>query len=123
MSRRTRPWLGWLFVLATLAAITTMGLVPALAADEPLTADERQTAAIIYANQCATCHGADGLGTKIPGTDDFAPALAGRDDVTVPYVDLTVRVGRMPPPRTSHSTTASATSRSAMRSAGCSSPI
>ena len=99
MSRHMRPWLGWLLVVATLTAITAMGLVPALAADEPLTAAERQTAEIIYANQCATCHGAGGLGAKIPGTDDVAPALAGRPDVTVPYVDLTVRVGRMPPPK------------------------
>lgn len=98
MSRRSRPWLGWLLLTATLAALWATGLVPALAADEPLTPVQRQSAATLYANQCATCHGADGRGGTIPGTEQTAPALAGNPEVTVPYVDLTVRVGRMPPP-------------------------
>ncbi len=34
----------------------------------------------------------------MPRTNATAPPLAGNPDVTVPYVDLTVRVGRMPPP-------------------------
>ena len=98
MSRRTRPLLGWFLVaLATAAALAT-GLVPALAADEPLTPQQRQAAETIYANQCATCHGSDGGGRTIPGTDEQAPPLVDNPAVTVPYVDLTVRVGRMPPP-------------------------
>ncbi len=99
MSRRMRPWLGWLLLVATLAALWAAGLVPALAAEEPLTTAERQAAGTLYANQCATCHGADGGGGTIPGTDDTAPPLAGNPQVTVSYVDLTVRVGRMPPPK------------------------
>lgn len=99
MSRRTSPWLGWLLLAAALATISALGLVPAVAAEEALTPAERQGAATLYANQCATCHGSDGLGGTISGTDQRAPALAGNDEVTVPYVDLTVRVGRMPPPK------------------------
>ena len=64
-----------------------------------MTPEQRQTAETIYANNCATCHGSDGRGRTIPGTDDAAPALAGNPEVTVPYLDLTVRVGRMPPPQ------------------------
>ena len=98
MSRRTRPLLGWFLVaLATAAALAT-GLVPAQAASEPLTPEQRQAAETIYANQCATCHGSDGRGRTIPGTDEQAPPLVGNPAVTVAYVDLTVRVGRMPPP-------------------------
>lgn len=82
-----------------LAAIPALGLMPATAAEESLTPAERRGAEALYANQCATCHGADARGATIPGTQTRAPALAGNDDVTVPYVDLTVRVGRMPPPK------------------------
>ena len=98
MPRRTRPLLGWLAVAGVLGALTVSGLVPALAAEEPLSSADRMTAETIYANQCATCHGSDGGGRTIPGTDEDAPALAGNPDVTVPYLDLTIRVGRMPPP-------------------------
>lgn len=98
MSRRSRPLLGWSLVIAAACAIPMSGLLPARAAEDTLSPAERQTAETIYANQCATCHGSDGLGRTIPGTDDTAPALAGNPEVTVPYLDLTVRVGRMPPP-------------------------
>lgn len=96
--RRTRPVLGWLILAGALLAATAIGWVPAFAVDEPLTPAQRQTAETLYANQCATCHGSDGTGREIPGTDELGPPLVGNPDVTVPYVDLTVRVGRMPPP-------------------------
>jgi ubiquinol-cytochrome c reductase cytochrome c subunit len=98
MPRRSRPLLSWLAVVGVIAAAIIGGLVPALAAEESLTSAERMTAETIYANQCATCHGSDGGGRTIPGTDEVAPPLVGNPDVTVPYVDLTIRVGRMPPP-------------------------
>ena len=99
MSRRSRPLLGWfLIVVAVALAVPASGLMPVMAAEDRLSSEERQAAETIYANQCATCHGSDGLGRTIPGTDDTAPALAGIPDVTVEYVDLTMRVGRMPPP-------------------------
>ena len=97
MPRRIRPLLGWLMVASAAAAIAG-GLLPAAAAQTELTPAQEQEAETIFANQCATCHGSDGLGRVIPGTDSMAPALAGNPDVTVPYVDLTIRVGRMPPP-------------------------
>ena len=97
MPRPTRSLLGWLTVLTGLACLFALGGA-AGAADSGLSAGERQQAEAIYANQCATCHGSDGGGGTIPGTSDEAPPLAGNPDVTVPYVDLTLRVGRMPPP-------------------------
>ena len=96
--RRTRPLLGWLVLAGALIAALALGWVPAFAVEEPLTSAQRQTAETLYANQCATCHGSDGRGRTIPGTDELAPPLVGNPDVTVPYVDLTIRVGRMPPP-------------------------
>ena len=88
--------MGWLLTAGVCLAVAA----PAVrAADSPpLTGEQRQVAETIYANQCATCHGAAGTGGTIPGTDNTAPALAGNPEVTVPYLDLTVRVGRMPPP-------------------------
>ena len=97
MSRTTRSLLGWFALLTGVVFLGTIGGA-AGAADAPLTAGERQEAETLYANQCATCHGADGGGGTIPGTTDDAPPLADNPDVTVPYVDLTLRVGRMPPP-------------------------
>lgn len=98
MSRQTTPLLGWSLVAAAVLAVSASGFLPVFAAEEPLTDAQRQSAETMYANQCATCHGSDGRGRTIPGTGDEAPALTGNPDVTVPYLDLTVRVGRMPPP-------------------------
>lgn len=97
MPRPTGSLLGWFAVLTGLAAVV-LAAGAAGAADTGLSAGERQMAETIYANQCATCHGADGGGGTIPGTTDQAPPLAGNPDVTVPSLDLTLRVGRMPPP-------------------------
>lgn len=97
MPRTTGPLAGWL-VVAAVAAVTVSYLGPAGAADTALTAEQRQTAERIYANDCAACHGAEGGGRTIPGTDREAPPLQGNPEVTVPYLDLTLRVGRMPPP-------------------------
>lgn len=96
VARSIRPLLGWLLVAGGLG--TALALVGSAHAVESLSADERQTAETIYANQCATCHGSDGTGRVMPGTDREAPPLVGNPDVTVPYLDLTLRVGRMPPP-------------------------
>ncbi|MPZ71643.1 MAG: c-type cytochrome [Nitriliruptorales bacterium] len=97
MPRKVGPLTGW-FVVAAIALVAWSRLAQADAADQALTAEQRQTAETIYANQCATCHGSDGNGLVMEGTDRRAPALNGNPEVTVPYVDLTVRVGRMPPP-------------------------
>jgi ubiquinol-cytochrome c reductase cytochrome c subunit len=97
MPRPTRSLLGWFAVLTGLTFVVAVGGA-AGAADEPLTAGERQQAETIYANQCATCHGSDGGGGTIPGTQDQAPPLLDNPDVTVASLDLTLRVGRMPPP-------------------------
>jgi ubiquinol-cytochrome c reductase cytochrome c subunit len=97
MSRSTRSLLGWSLVV-TVAALAALAAGSAGAVESSLAPAERQEAETIFANQCATCHGADGGGGVIPGTDDEAPAFAGNPDLTVAAVDLTLRVGRMPPP-------------------------
>jgi len=97
VSRSFRSLAGWLLAVGLLVAVSAPAVLAA-DADTELDAAQRQVAETIYANQCATCHGASGTGGTIPGTDDPAPALVGNPDVTVGYVDLTIRVGRMPPP-------------------------
>jgi ubiquinol-cytochrome c reductase cytochrome c subunit len=97
MSRRHRALLGWAVVVAAgVASLMAQLGRPAVAQTEQLTSAERTRAGIIYASQCATCHGAEGTGGVTPAGDPV-PALAGNPDVTVPYVDLVMRVGRMPP--------------------------
>lgn len=89
-----RAYAGWAILLLT-AALAAVALRPATAQEE--IADPVAFAETNYANNCAQCHGQDGTGGVVPDTDLQAPALAGRDDVTVPYVDLVLRTGRMPP--------------------------
>jgi ubiquinol-cytochrome c reductase cytochrome c subunit len=64
---------------------------------EELSVEERLLAQRLYAGECATCHGAAGLGGAVPGTDGRAPAIGGDNPVTVAYADLVLRTGRMPP--------------------------
>jgi ubiquinol-cytochrome c reductase cytochrome c subunit len=97
MDRALRAYAGWAVVLVLVAALAT-GLSSAAAQED---ADELSDpvafAETTYANVCAECHGGAGQGGTVPGSDDRAPALAGNPDVTVPYVDLVLRTGRMPP--------------------------
>ena len=94
MSRTTRSLLAWLLLAAGTLFVAATANRAAGAADS-LTAGERQGAETLYANSCATCHGSAGTGGVIPGTDRTAPPLV---DIDVAYLDLTMRVGRMPPP-------------------------
>ncbi|MGH8901610.1 MAG: c-type cytochrome [Egibacteraceae bacterium] len=55
---------------------------------------QEERGALIYQQQCAQCHGGDGGGGTVQTTGRPAPPLRGVD---VAYVDLTLRVGRMPP--------------------------
>ncbi|MDQ3538527.1 MAG: c-type cytochrome [Actinomycetota bacterium] len=97
MSRRSRALLGWALVAAAGIALLPAQLGrPAVAEAEQLNSAERTQAGALYAGQCATCHGAEGSGGVTPAGDPVPP-LAGSPDVTVPYVDLVMRVGRMPP--------------------------
>ncbi|MBA3372015.1 MAG: c-type cytochrome [Euzebyaceae bacterium] len=97
MSRRHRALLGWAVVAAAgVMLLVTQADRPAAAQAEELTSAERTQAGNIYASQCATCHGAEGAG-GVTSAGDPVPPLAGNPDVTVPYIDLVIRVGRMPP--------------------------
>ena len=93
--------MGWALVAAAVVAVVLAdpgGPARAQQDDLPeLTSDERLRAGEIYAGQCATCHGADGGGGQVPVYGGEAPPLAGNDEVTVPYLDLVLRTGRMPP--------------------------
>lgn len=102
MRRHTqfRAYAGWSLVLLAVAAGMLLGGRTA-AGTESQDSGAGFTAAQaeeVYARDCSTCHGGAGQGAMVPGTDRAAPALAGREDVTAAYVDLTLRTGRMPPP-------------------------
>lgn len=101
MSRTSRALLSWCVATLITAGTLSAIVLPASragSAEAGLSPGERQVAETLYANHCATCHGASGAGGVIPGTDDAVPPLVGNPDVTVPALDLTLRVGRMPPP-------------------------
>ena len=51
----------------------------------------------LYALDCASCHASNGLGTEVGDTGRVAPPLRDAPEVTAAYVDLVMRVGRMPP--------------------------
>lgn len=90
--------LGWAAIAAAVWPLSAFAPSAAAGGDAGEAVADEQLGATIYASQCAQCHGADGNGGLIEGTDEPAPALAGVDRVTVPYVDLVLRTGRMPPP-------------------------
>lgn len=94
-----RPYAGWLVVLMVALALAVLALDPARAQDDdpPLSQGQVAFAEASYANVCAECHGGDGRGAIVPGTDERAPALADTESVTAAYVDLVLRTGRMPP--------------------------
>lgn len=69
-------------------ALTLLGAATAVAEqpDRPGAPDLRSGGAL-YQRWCAVCHASDGGGTTV------GPAI---EDVSVPYLDLTIRTGRMP---------------------------
>lgn len=91
--------MGWAVLAAAVAAAWLLRSAAAQAQPEAPPELVVQGAEV-YTAQCATCHGLQGEGGVIPGTDDPAPPLVGTaaDDVTLAYLDLVMRVGRMPPP-------------------------
>lgn len=82
--RHGRALLGWLSVaLCALGAVLVAGPT---SAQEPSVPDAARGGEL-YQRWCATCHATDGTGTEA------GPAI---DDVSIAYLDLTMRTGRMP---------------------------
>ncbi len=99
-----RALLGWL-VVAAAAGLLGVAAAAAWAQDAgvedaggPAEASV-QNGNRLYAQHCATCHGADGAGGAVPGYGGEAPALDPElnPSVTVAYLDLVMSTGRMPP--------------------------
>jgi len=102
-----RALLGWSLV----AAVAGLVAVAAMAASAPdaVAQDSQlegtpveasvQNGNRLYAQYCATCHGAGGAGGAVPRYGGQAPALdpEANPNVTVPYLDLVMSTGRMPP--------------------------
>ncbi len=93
---RARPYIAWSVLLGIAVAVAVIAL-PASGAEDGEEELENPVAfaETSYANVCAECHGGDGLGGTVPGTDSEAPALT---DDSAAYLDLVLRTGRMPPP-------------------------
>ena len=97
---RFRPVLGWLTLVSVGAVAWALHATGAAAQSEP-SPDAAVEGGRLFAEQCATCHGADGQGGVIPaGNGATAPPLVGpgAENVTLAYADLVMRTGRMPPP-------------------------
>lgn len=95
-ARSRRALLGWVTLAAALLAVAMAW--PNLAraqtpAEELVEQVDVEVGAELYALHCAACHGASGQGGTIGGRD--VPAIT---DVSLAYMDLVMRVGRMPPP-------------------------
>jgi ubiquinol-cytochrome c reductase cytochrome c subunit len=90
--RPVRALLGWGVVAVVL--VTIVARIPLYAEAQAPRQPDLQRGALIYQQQCAQCHGGDGSGGAVQGTGRPAPPLRGTG---VAYVDLVLRIGRMPP--------------------------
>ena len=91
-----RSLAGWLVVVATAAAAALLFWPSAFAQEgEQELADS--FAVESYAQNCSRCHGLDGQGGEVPTDGRPVPSLRNNDDLTVPYLDLVLLTGRMPP--------------------------
>lgn len=96
-----RALLGWLVfavaALALLALSREAGAQSGEAVPEGIEGAER--GGLLYAQQCATCHGADGRGGPVPRYGGQAPSmwLDDNPNMSAAYLDLVMSTGRMPP--------------------------
>lgn len=100
---RRRALVGWLLVAAVTGLLLTVAVAASGAsaqdADPEAGAVSVQNGNRLYAQHCASCHAADAAGGPVPRYGGEAPALDPEvnSDVTVPYLDLVMSTGRMPP--------------------------
>ncbi len=98
----SRALTGWAIVLvaavAGLAGAAAAGAAEQEAPLEPLVANP-DNGQLLYAQQCARCHGADGRGGPMQEYEGIAPSLRPDDNpnIEVAYLDLVFSTGRMPP--------------------------
>lgn len=85
-------------VAVTLIAGLRAGAAGAQSRPTSQTTSSYERGGLLYAQQCAQCHGASGAGGPVPG-GGRAPSLLAEEnpEVTVAYVDLVLSTGRMPP--------------------------
>lgn len=97
-ARPYRPVLGWIVVLGVALAIGLLWQTRAAAAQAAAEGDV-DLGGQLYAQHCAQCHASDGGGAEVGQSGRRAPALTSADNpaVTAAYIDLVMRVGRMPP--------------------------
>ncbi|MGI8574492.1 MAG: c-type cytochrome [Egibacteraceae bacterium] len=92
--------MGWLLV-AVVAVVFATGALAQESQESQETEGEGEDANVglgaeLYAVNCAQCHGSEGQGGVTQQGQDV-PALVGRDEVTLAYIDLVLQTGRMPP--------------------------
>lgn len=96
LAANRRSLAGWLVVVGTAAAAALLFWPSAFASEgEQELADS--FAVESYAQNCSRCHGLDGQGGEVPTDGRPVPSLRNNDDLTVPYLDLVLLTGRMPP--------------------------
>lgn len=93
--RTARAVSAWSLLLS--APLLLLGVRPAGGQEPEAVEGDASTGALLFSQDCATCHGASGQGGSIPGDPRQAPPVTG-DAVDLAYFDLVLRTGRMPPP-------------------------
>lgn len=101
VTRRALAW--WTVVaLSVLAAVALGGAdASAQSTDQggPQGLEGADRGGLLYAQQCASCHGAGGAGGEVPQYGGQAPSMLPEENanITVAYLDLVMSTGRMPP--------------------------
>lgn len=91
-ARTLRAVAAWLATVVIAVTITSGALAQEDAPEDASAA----LGAELYAVNCAQCHGSAGQG-GVTQQGQPVPALVGRDEVTLGYIDLVLQTGRMPP--------------------------
>lgn len=100
-ARRALAW--WTALALALFAAVALGGADASAqgAEDgaPQGPDGADNGGLLYAQQCASCHGAGGAGGEVPQYGGQAPSMLPEENgnITVAYLDLVMSTGRMPP--------------------------
>jgi ubiquinol-cytochrome c reductase cytochrome c subunit len=93
----TRAAAAWVLLAAALSLLTALWPREAGGRETGDVQGDAGKGAVLFSQQCATCHGAGDGGGTIPGDTRRAPPIDG-DHVDLAYWDLVLRTGRMPPP-------------------------
>jgi len=96
-----RALLGWAVLAVSVLTLLALTREAVAQNDEAAAAgvEGAERGGLLYAQQCATCHGADGRGGPVPRYGGQAPSMWPDENpnMSAAYLDLVMSTGRMPP--------------------------